>query len=73
MLYGAAAANESFVPPFAALAVVPPSLAFPALVLVMAGFSFNAGLVASFIAVSGIAVNAAGFYPKIVTKALQNL
>ncbi|MDR0558534.1 MAG: efflux RND transporter permease subunit, partial [Treponema sp.] len=54
-----AAANESFVMPFAALAVVPPSLAVPALVLIIAGFSFNAGLAASFIAVSGIAVNAA--------------
>lgn len=54
-----AAANGSFTLPLFALAIVPPSLALPAVFLITAGFPFNIDLAASFIAVSGVSVNAA--------------
>ncbi|MDR2471804.1 MAG: efflux RND transporter permease subunit, partial [Treponema sp.] len=54
-----AAFKESFTFPLAALAVVPPSLAVPALVMVLWGRPLNAVSAAAFVAVSGIAVNAA--------------
>jgi multidrug efflux pump subunit AcrB len=53
-----AAARESFILPLAILAVVPPSLAFPALCLA-AGGALNLESAAAFVAVSGMAVNAA--------------
>jgi multidrug efflux pump subunit AcrB len=53
-----AMANESFFLPLLALATLPPSLAFPVLVLTIAGFKMNAALICAFIAVTGIAVNA---------------
>jgi multidrug efflux pump subunit AcrB len=52
-----AAFKESFLFPLAVLAVVPPSLALPA--LCMASLSVNAAAASAFIAVSGMAVNAA--------------
>lgn len=51
--------TESFRAPLAILAVVPPSLAFPAIVFLLAGQSVNLALACAFVAVSGIAVNAA--------------
>ncbi|MDR2049148.1 MAG: efflux RND transporter permease subunit [Treponema sp.] len=50
-----ASSRESFLFPFAVLAVVPPSLAFPALFMT----SLDAASASAFIAVSGMAVNAA--------------
>jgi multidrug efflux pump subunit AcrB len=50
-----ASSRESFLFPFAVLAVVPPSLAFPALFMA----SLDAASASAFIAVSGMAVNAA--------------
>jgi multidrug efflux pump subunit AcrB len=52
-----AASRESFLFPFTILAVVPPSLAFPA--LCMAFRPLDAASASAFIAVSGMAVNAA--------------
>ncbi|GHV85167.1 hypothetical protein AGMMS50230_07750 [Spirochaetia bacterium] len=54
-----AAFKESFTFPLAVLAVVPPSLALPALCLILRGYPLNAVSAAAFVAVSGIAVNAA--------------
>jgi multidrug efflux pump subunit AcrB len=54
-----AAVHESFVLPLLVLAVVPSSAAFCALVLAMAGGTVNAASVCAFIAVCGLAVNAA--------------
>jgi multidrug efflux pump subunit AcrB len=51
-----AAARESFILPLVILAVVPPSLAFPALCLTAV---LNLESAAAFVAVSGMAVNAA--------------
>ncbi|MDR0447288.1 MAG: efflux RND transporter permease subunit [Treponema sp.] len=54
-----AALKESFVFPLTILAVVPPSLAFPALYMVLRDYPLNAVSAAAFVAVSGLAVNAA--------------
>jgi multidrug efflux pump subunit AcrB len=54
-----AAANESFVIPLTVLAAIPPSLAVPVLCFSIAGVSFNSEAACAFVAVSGIAVNAA--------------
>jgi multidrug efflux pump subunit AcrB len=54
-----AAAAESFGMPLAVLSVVPPSLAFPALVLTLSGQPLNTAAACAFVAVSGMAVNAA--------------
>ena len=54
-----AAANESFVLPLIVLAVVPPSVAFSSLAPALFGFKLNAAAACAFIAVSGMAVNAA--------------
>jgi multidrug efflux pump subunit AcrB len=54
-----AAARESFLLPLAVLSVVPPSLAIPALVLSLTGHGLNVEAAAAFVAVSGMAVNAA--------------
>jgi multidrug efflux pump subunit AcrB len=50
--------NESFTIPFLILATVPPSLAFPAICLVLSGSAYNSAVACSFIAVSGMSVNA---------------
>ncbi|MDR1506128.1 MAG: efflux RND transporter permease subunit [Treponema sp.] len=52
-----AASRESFLFPFVVLAVVPPSLAFPA--LCMASQPLDAAASSAFVAVSGLAINAA--------------
>jgi multidrug efflux pump subunit AcrB len=54
-----AAFKESFVFPFIVLCVVPPSLAVPAFCIALRGFPLNAVSAAAFVAVSGLAVNAA--------------
>lgn len=54
-----AAATESFLAPLPVLAVVPPSLAIPALATVLSGSAIDLALACAFVAVSGIAVNAA--------------
>jgi multidrug efflux pump subunit AcrB len=54
-----AASNESFGLPLIILSVVPPSLAVPALCILLTGAAITANLAAAFIAVSGMAVNAA--------------
>jgi multidrug efflux pump subunit AcrB len=53
-----AAAHESFRIPLAVLAVVPPSLAFPALCLGLGGAPLYPAAACAFVAVSGMAVNA---------------
>jgi multidrug efflux pump subunit AcrB len=53
-----AAAHESLTIPLAALAVVPPSLAFPALCLGLGGAPLYPAAACAFVAVSGMAVNA---------------
>ncbi|MDR2552493.1 MAG: efflux RND transporter permease subunit [Treponema sp.] len=57
-----AAFTESFTFPLAVLAVVPPSLALPALWMVFGGIPLNGISAAAFVAVSGIAVNAAALW-----------
>ncbi|MDR0550761.1 MAG: efflux RND transporter permease subunit [Spirochaetaceae bacterium] len=54
-----AAANESFTLPFIVLAVVPPSAAFSAIMLVLLRFRLDPAAACGFVAVCGIAVNAA--------------
>ncbi|MDR1308063.1 MAG: efflux RND transporter permease subunit [Treponema sp.] len=54
-----AAFKESFTFPLAAMAVVPPSLAVPALWMVLGAYPLNEVSAAAFVAVSGMAVNAA--------------
>lgn len=54
-----AAATESFLAPLPILAVVPPSLAVPVLAAVLTGSAIDLALACAFVAVSGIAVNAA--------------
>ena len=63
-----AALKESFVFPFALLVVVPPSLAVPALCMVSRNFPLNAVSAAAFVAVSGLAINAAA----LVAGAMEN-
>jgi len=63
-----AALKESFIYPLALLAVVPPSLAVPALCLVVRNYSLNAVSAAAFVAVSGLAINAAA----LAADALEN-
>jgi multidrug efflux pump subunit AcrB len=53
-----AAGNESFGLPLGVLAVVPPSLAVPALVMAAAGLPVTASTACALVAVSGMAVNA---------------
>lgn len=53
-----AALTESFGAPLAIVAVLPPSLAVPAILLRLAGAPLNAALACAFVAVSGMAVNA---------------
>ena len=52
-----AGANESFGMPIAVLAIVPPSLAIPAVAVVLADGAVNSAAACAFIAVSGMAVN----------------
>jgi multidrug efflux pump subunit AcrB len=54
-----ASVNESFFMPLAVLSAVPPSLAVPALCLVLSGSPFNLAAACAFVAVSGMTVNAA--------------
>jgi multidrug efflux pump subunit AcrB len=54
-----ASVHESFGIPLAVLSVVPPSLAFPALCLALRGSPLNPAAACAFVAVSGMAVNAA--------------
>jgi len=63
-----AAFKESFTFPLAVLAVVPPSLAIPAFCIALRGYPLNSVSAAAFVAVSGIAVNAAA----LVADALQH-
>jgi len=54
-----ASINESFSVPLFVLSAVPPSLAIPALFLVLSGSSYNSAVACAFIVVSGMTVNAA--------------
>jgi multidrug efflux pump subunit AcrB len=54
-----AAINESFTVPLLVLSAIPPSLAIPALCLVLAGSAYNSSIACAFIVVSGMTVNAA--------------
>jgi multidrug efflux pump subunit AcrB len=60
--------KESFSFPLALLAVVPPSLSVPALCTVLLGFPVNAVSAAAFVAVAGLAINAAA----LTADALEN-
>ncbi len=53
-----ASANESFGMPIAILSIIPPSLAVPAIAIVLLEGSINSASACAFIAVSGMAVNA---------------
>jgi len=53
-----AAINESFIIPLFVLSAIPPSLALPALFLVLTGSAYNSAIACAFIAVSGMTVNA---------------
>jgi multidrug efflux pump subunit AcrB len=53
-----AAANESFRFPFLVLSAVPPSLAVPVLIMVLAGTPMNAAMACSLVAVSGMTITA---------------
>jgi len=63
-----AAFKESFTFPLAVLAVVPPSLAIPAFCISLRGYPLNSVSAAAFVAVCGLAVNAAA----LVADALQH-
>jgi len=63
-----AAFKESFTFPLAVLAVVPPSLSIPAFCIALRGYPLNSVSAAAFVAVCGIAVNAAA----LVADALQH-
>ncbi|MCL2442088.1 MAG: efflux RND transporter permease subunit [Treponema sp.] len=54
-----ASINESFSIPLLVLSAIPPSLAIPAIFLVLSGSSYNAAIACAFIAVSGMTINAA--------------
>jgi len=54
-----ASINESFTVPLLVLSSIPPSLSVPALILVLAGNSYNSAVACAFIVVSGMTVNAA--------------
>jgi len=54
-----AAVNESFRVPFLILFTIPPSLAIPAICLVLSGSAYNSAIACAFVAVSGMTVNAA--------------
>jgi multidrug efflux pump subunit AcrB len=54
-----ASINESFSLPLIVLASVPPSLSVPALFIAVLGNSYNSAIACSFMAVSGMTVNAA--------------
>ncbi|MDR0444016.1 MAG: efflux RND transporter permease subunit [Treponema sp.] len=54
-----ASINESFTVPLLVLSAVPPSLAIPALCMVFSGSAYNSAIACSFIAVSGMTINAA--------------
>jgi len=54
-----ASINESFSVPLIVLCAIPPSLAIPALFLVLTGSAYNSSVACAFIAVSGMTVNAA--------------
>ncbi|MCL2174625.1 MAG: efflux RND transporter permease subunit [Treponema sp.] len=54
-----AAINESFRIPLLILSAIPPSLAIPAICLVLSGSAYNSAIACAFIAVSGMTVNAA--------------
>ena len=54
-----ASINESFTIPLHVLAAIPPSLAIPAIALVISGSAYNSSVACAFIAVSGMTVNAA--------------
>ena len=63
-----ASLKESFSYPLVLLAVVPPSLAVPAICMVIRNYPLNAVSAAAFVAVSGLAINAAA----IVADALED-
>ena len=50
--------NESFTIPLLVLSAIPPSLAIPAIFLVLSGSAYNSAIACAFIAVSGMTVNA---------------
>ncbi|MDR0321913.1 MAG: efflux RND transporter permease subunit [Treponema sp.] len=54
-----ASINESFTIPLLVLSAIPPSLAIPALFLVISGSSYNSAIACAFIVVSGMTINAA--------------
>jgi len=54
-----ASINESFTVPLLVLSAIPPSLAVPALLLVLTGNAYNSAVACAFIVVSGMTVNAA--------------
>ena len=54
-----AAINESLSIPLIILSSIPPSLAIPAICLVLSGSSYNSAIACAFIVVSGMTVNAA--------------
>jgi multidrug efflux pump subunit AcrB len=54
-----ASINESFLIPLIVLSAIPPSLAVPALCLILTGSAYNSSVACAFIAVSGMTVNSA--------------
>jgi multidrug efflux pump subunit AcrB len=54
-----ASINESFTVPLFILSAIPPSLAIPAICLVLSGSAYNSAIACAFIVVSGMTVNAA--------------
>jgi HAE1 family hydrophobic/amphiphilic exporter-1 len=54
-----AAINESFAVPLFVLSIIPPSLSISAICLFFLGIAYNSAVACAFIAVSGMAVNAA--------------
>jgi multidrug efflux pump subunit AcrB len=54
-----ASINESFTVPLFVLSAIPPSLAIPALFLILTGNAYNYAVACAFIVVSGMTVNAA--------------
>jgi HAE1 family hydrophobic/amphiphilic exporter-1 len=67
-----AVSNQSLLLPLAVLAIIPPSIAIPALILNFTESSFNMLSACAFIAVSGMAVNSAVLLTDEISRCLSN-
>jgi multidrug efflux pump subunit AcrB len=67
-----ASINESFKVPLLVLCTIPPSLAIPAIFLVISGSSYNSAIACAFIVASGMTVNASILCVDALRSRIQN-